>query len=463
MDANTHCDTNKNTYVMKINEDTIMCPITKNIFKDPVTISDGRTYEHHAIAKWLTKSSSSPIINIKLMSKRLVKNFIIKGIVEDYLNQHPEKIHDRDGFIEPHELKKFNITNFDLFDTENIVHVFKNLKPNDIEYLMSFENNGYEKQNMIMSHVCEFSPSATIKCMCEYYLKNKLNSNNVHLIEECVLVCMLENLTFDNVKYITQLIDHDVMIHKQKPIMCYIFQHSKQCIFNFVNDYYLKNKCNSKIFHTLDNTLLTCVFERLTLDNIKYIIPLIDDDVCNENRNIMNFVIRHSKKSVIKNIHKYYLKNKLNSNFNSFDEYTIVSIFKNLKIENIKYVTHLIDNNIKNKNNIEIMYYVQKYSNVNIVEHISIYYLKNKLNQINSMRYNNINCIFKFLTTQNKKMISSLIDMDNIDDKNSKILCGLNKHPEQDIIDYVHDYYLTNKLNFKNFHLIGNKKFKIYH
>ena len=46
-----------------------LCPITKAPMLDPVTLSDGTTYERHAIERWLRKKKRSPATNLKVNGK----------------------------------------------------------------------------------------------------------------------------------------------------------------------------------------------------------------------------------------------------------------------------------------------------------------------------------------------------------------------------------------------------------
>lgn len=68
----------------------ISCPITHEIFLDPVIASDGITYEKRAIKEWFKKSSVSPTTNLPI-DKVLKKNIIIKNIVSDFLEKNLDK------------------------------------------------------------------------------------------------------------------------------------------------------------------------------------------------------------------------------------------------------------------------------------------------------------------------------------------------------------------------------------
>jgi len=65
----------------------LICPITEEIFFDPVMTSDGQTYERKAIEIWLRDHDTSPISNSKLPNKNLIPNFVIKKLVNDFFNK----------------------------------------------------------------------------------------------------------------------------------------------------------------------------------------------------------------------------------------------------------------------------------------------------------------------------------------------------------------------------------------
>jgi hypothetical protein len=61
--------------------DNLTCPLTMNVFVDPVIAADGFTYERSAIKKWLEKNDCSPMTNQKLSTKDLSPNNVIKLII----------------------------------------------------------------------------------------------------------------------------------------------------------------------------------------------------------------------------------------------------------------------------------------------------------------------------------------------------------------------------------------------
>ncbi len=77
-----------------MDEKLLTCPITCQIFKNPVLASDGNFYEKTAIEDWLTKSKISPISRIP-MTVNLHESYIFNDLLKSYLEQHPDKIKDQ--------------------------------------------------------------------------------------------------------------------------------------------------------------------------------------------------------------------------------------------------------------------------------------------------------------------------------------------------------------------------------
>ena len=61
----------------------LCCPITQEIMYDPITISDGFTYEGRAISKWMRQNLTSPITREELDPLIMVPNKIIKKIINE--------------------------------------------------------------------------------------------------------------------------------------------------------------------------------------------------------------------------------------------------------------------------------------------------------------------------------------------------------------------------------------------
>ena len=62
----------------------LLCPISHEILEDPVSTSDGHTYERRSIETWLSNHNTSPITGLILPDKLLRPNFAIKVALQTY-------------------------------------------------------------------------------------------------------------------------------------------------------------------------------------------------------------------------------------------------------------------------------------------------------------------------------------------------------------------------------------------
>ena len=59
-----------------------LCPIGLEMMKDPVTCSDGYSYERANIEEWLKKCNRSPKTNLTISDKKLVPNTALRSLIE---------------------------------------------------------------------------------------------------------------------------------------------------------------------------------------------------------------------------------------------------------------------------------------------------------------------------------------------------------------------------------------------
>lgn len=66
----------------------LKCPISQEIFRDPVVAADGHTYERAEIERWLGKGKqSSPMTNDKLQHMSLVPNIVVRSIIQEHASR----------------------------------------------------------------------------------------------------------------------------------------------------------------------------------------------------------------------------------------------------------------------------------------------------------------------------------------------------------------------------------------
>jgi len=64
--------------------DELSCPITGEMFIDPVVAADGHTYEKNAFVRWMEERQVSPLTNLPLKSSNFVPNTNLKKLVESF-------------------------------------------------------------------------------------------------------------------------------------------------------------------------------------------------------------------------------------------------------------------------------------------------------------------------------------------------------------------------------------------
>ncbi|XP_062354305.1 WD repeat, SAM and U-box domain-containing protein 1 isoform X3 [Cinclus cinclus] len=65
--------------------DEFLCPITRELMKDPVIATDGYSYEREAMENWISNRRSSPMTNLPLHSLMLTPNRTLKMAISRWL------------------------------------------------------------------------------------------------------------------------------------------------------------------------------------------------------------------------------------------------------------------------------------------------------------------------------------------------------------------------------------------
>ncbi|CAF4389483.1 unnamed protein product [Rotaria socialis] len=72
-------------------KDSLMCPVTCEMFREPVTGQDGHTYERGAIISWLKKYRTSPITRESMTIDSLQPNHHVKQLVGEFKTSSLQK------------------------------------------------------------------------------------------------------------------------------------------------------------------------------------------------------------------------------------------------------------------------------------------------------------------------------------------------------------------------------------
>jgi hypothetical protein len=67
---------------------SFLCPITFDLFRDPVILGNtGHTFERAAISNWLESNDTDPLTNAPLTDTTLASNFALRDAINDYLTR----------------------------------------------------------------------------------------------------------------------------------------------------------------------------------------------------------------------------------------------------------------------------------------------------------------------------------------------------------------------------------------
>jgi ankyrin repeat protein len=88
-----------NKTILIIDIDSLYCPITREIYNEPILIEDGFIYEREALLLWFKTHDTSPKTS-KIVNKTYFNCFDKKQQVNEYLLQNPEKISEQYRLIE---------------------------------------------------------------------------------------------------------------------------------------------------------------------------------------------------------------------------------------------------------------------------------------------------------------------------------------------------------------------------
>jgi ankyrin repeat protein len=139
-------------------EDTLVCPITQQIFKDPVFADDGHVYEEQAILEWLQKNNESPMTRKKITNNVRPAHFM-RGLVDKFLEENPDHKKYQFREFEPHGKNKNQV--FDLLISNNFTELL---------HYTDFILNDQRDSEVFMKHLFE-------NCVDENVIEHVLNKS----------------------------------------------------------------------------------------------------------------------------------------------------------------------------------------------------------------------------------------------------------------------------------------------
>jgi hypothetical protein len=70
--------------ISEIIPNEFLCPITTEIMKDPVILTDGHVYEKQAIKQWLSNHDTSPMTKVKVDKNIIIPCFVLRKLIQDF-------------------------------------------------------------------------------------------------------------------------------------------------------------------------------------------------------------------------------------------------------------------------------------------------------------------------------------------------------------------------------------------
>lgn len=176
--------------MLKITKEELVCPISRQIFRNPVVAADGFTYEELEILKWFKVNKTSPRTR-QYMSEKLTDNRMVQNLVEDFLSKNPQEKVNQYSSLYDHQLY-------------------------------------YEKINVIISN-------NEYRKLLEYG-----NFSMELFFEHCNIKILLKRLSYDLLKHIIDnCIDLEYKDHHKKRLIHYLVKFVKN--FDIIK-YFIENK-----------------------------------------------------------------------------------------------------------------------------------------------------------------------------------------------------------------------------
>ena len=366
-------------------ENILRCPITNEIFLDPVIASDKQTYERQALINWLKRNKTSPKTRAEMDYEGIIDNFTVKQMVEEYLKTNPDKKEEQYQFDNRYEVNKKNIKTL---INKKMYDGLKNYIQFDLKDLIKkkkFKQILENADNRIVKHIIDNSldldcadlkkgPANNIikysnKDIIKYFLNKNKQSEFLKSKNYFCKTIFRKKMDKDLIKFVCENFEIDINTkdgskYQNTPLMVLIYNFKENISEEFVQyfcekfgfsfDWNIKNnKDQSALFFLFDNNNIdwskTQIFiEHFDVNNK----PDFMQKYENQDETILHKLCRQP--SIPKNFIKYLnlnFKNDLDFNKKSLDNSTpFLKLCSNCEyIERIKYVFDNFDIQKDNK------------------------------------------------------------------------------------------------------------------
>ncbi len=293
----------------------IRCPISLQIFAEPVIAEDGVTYERDVIKKWIQEHKYSPTTK-EAITDKFIPNKSLKSIIDGLLLKHERLREQQFTLVNSYSLhiaaiqsavdnsqfdKLLTYVDYDMSNDALLTSIFEKCKDNNIIRHIIDNFVGLESENKsrwrLVHFICSLSTPEMIKYIVSKGVDLECTTGNSHC-RPIHFVC--NNSTPDVIKY---MIDKGVNLECAdkngfRPIH-YVCQHSTPDVIKYMIDKGVDLDCAN---NAGDRRPIHCACYSSTPDVIKYIIDKGADLECADQNGTkpIHYACQHSTPEIIK-------------------------------------------------------------------------------------------------------------------------------------------------------------------
>lgn len=175
-----------NTINLDLDIELFICPLTNQIFNDPVIAEDGQLYERSAIEQWFSENKISPLSR-KVIHTNLVESYTIKNILDSLLRKNPDL-----------KLQQFEIDNSHQMNENTIIKLINSSQYNKLLNYAKFDFNIFMKRIILFEKLLSHAPNDILKYVIDNTIdidcKNKIGTKPIHMI--------CNSCNYDIIKYV---------------------------------------------------------------------------------------------------------------------------------------------------------------------------------------------------------------------------------------------------------------------
>jgi len=141
----------------KVDNDDLICPITYQIFRDPVVAGDGHTYERAAIVRWIEEHGTSPLTRQPLNINELQSDDYLRNLAAQRRNSSISSNYEIN--LDHAVIRQQSSTisyNYNINVDQPVFMQLQRISNNTIVSIGNAENRYVSRNNFCCHHRCLF-------------------------------------------------------------------------------------------------------------------------------------------------------------------------------------------------------------------------------------------------------------------------------------------------------------------